>query len=177
MNLSVLLKDMGLVALRLPGAAKGSHRFGAAVEPLICCEYQIRLTTRQYFLSEVEIQNDFWQLRQRPQALFRALSWAKRITDKLLPSIPCNPLLTLLYRSLELLAAGLDPEWVSARFYWRWLDQWGLNPGWTSHHLPFVVSLAEEMLAFFCQSMPNQAPRGNGKVVRLELEKLVDLQI
>ena len=126
--LLLFLKTSGMTWCYIPGAAKGSVRFGGAMEPLVWGRYQLYQTKRRVYVREVEVTDDFWQLRKRPKAVFMAARWIRLLAQNLIPGYPYDPLLALFYWAMKALEKGVEPEIVSARFLWRWLLDWGIAP-------------------------------------------------
>lgn len=129
-NLSLLLflKTSGTVWCYVPGASKGSVRFGGALEPLVWGRYQLYQSKRRYYIREVEVSDDLLELRKRPSALFMAVRWVKMLEQTLILGYPYDSLLALFYWALKALQNGVDPDIVHARFLWRWLKEWGIAP-------------------------------------------------
>lgn len=124
----LFLRETGLLWVKLPGAAKGSVRFGGAVEPLVWGTYQLYQSHRTTWLKEVEVMEDCWALRSRPQAIRRALNWTSMLDRFLMKGYPYDDVLALFYWGLQALTRGEAPEAVTVRFLWRWLDCWGMAP-------------------------------------------------
>lgn len=129
-NASVLLflRSSGPLWVRLPGASRGSVRFGGAAEPLVWGAYQLQRTRTDVYLREAEVKEDFWELRSMPNACRQALHWCSLLSRNLLRGFPYDSLLPLLYWSTAALVGGAPPGVVSVRFLWRWLDDWGMAP-------------------------------------------------
>lgn len=128
LKLRALVRGHGVIWINVPGARKGSTRFGGAIEPLVWGIYQLRHSSRAAYLQDVEVKQDFWVLRTRPLALQTGLKWARLLAERLLSGFDHDDVMTTFYWSLVALADGLTPAWASARFFWRWLDHWGLAP-------------------------------------------------
>lgn len=129
-NMSVLsfLKSGGINWLYIPGASKGSMRFGGALEPFVWGHYQLYQSRRKMYLKEVEVTEDFWALRRYPRSVIQAVRWAKMFEQHLITGYPYDDLLVLFYWALKALSKGIDPELLNARFLWRWLLSWGIAP-------------------------------------------------
>lgn len=112
-----------------PGAARGKARFGGSTEPMVWGIMHLYQGPNRLYLRDVDVRKDFWSLRDRPEAMRRAVDWIRTVSLALIPMHPCDELLPLLYWSLCALedegVPGAAAEW---RFYWRWLRLWGLAP-------------------------------------------------
>ncbi len=124
----LFLKDSGTTWVYIPGASRGSVRFGGALEPLVWGRYQLYQSKRRTYIKEVEVAEDFWPLRRRPAAVIQAVRWAKLLERCLIAGYPYNDLLALFYWAQKALLEGVSPETVNARFLWRWLHSWGIAP-------------------------------------------------
>ena len=60
----LFLKDSGTTWVYIPGASRGSVRFGGALEPLVWGRYQLYQSKRRTYIKEVEVAEDFWPLRR-----------------------------------------------------------------------------------------------------------------
>jgi len=127
-SLLLFLKRSGTTWCYVPGASKGSVRFGGALEPLVWGRFQLYQSKRRNYLREVEVTDDFWELRKNPKGVFVALRWAKLLQNYLIDGYPYDPLLALLYWGMKALQRGVEPELVNARLLWRWLLDWGIAP-------------------------------------------------
>ncbi|MGI6075346.1 MAG: DNA repair protein RecO [Pyramidobacter sp.] len=129
-NMAALLffKDSGTTWVYIPGASRGSQRFGGALEPLVWGRYQLYQSKRRMYIKEVEVAEDFWELRRRPDAVIQAVRWAKLLERHLIGGYPYNDLLALFYWAQKALLEGVPNETVNARFLWRWLHSWGIAP-------------------------------------------------
>lgn len=131
-SLQALLTGHGVQWLRLPGAAKGTLRFGGSIEPLVWGIYSLRHSPRAIYLNEVEVKDDLWALRKNPKALLAGLSWAKLLARHLVGGFDHDEVMKIFYWALKSLEQGLTPQWATARFLWRWLDYWGMAPDFSS---------------------------------------------
>ena len=126
--LLLFLKSSGMTWCYVPGAAKGSFRFGGALEPLVWGRYQLYQSKRRVYVREVEVTDDFWELRKLPKAVFMAARWIRLLAENLIPGYPYDSLLTKFYWAMKALEKGVEPDIVSARFLWCWLLDWGIAP-------------------------------------------------
>ena len=126
--LLLFLKTSGMTWCYVPGAVKGSVRFGGALEPLVWGRYQLYQSKRRVYVREVEVTDDHWELRKRPKAIFTAARWIRLLIQNLIPGYPYDSLLVLFYWAVKALEKGVDPDIVNARFLWRWLLDWGIAP-------------------------------------------------
>ena len=126
--LLLFLKSSGATWCYVPGASKGSVRFGGALEPLVWGRYQLYRSKRRVYIREVEVNDDFWELRKHPKAVFMAVHMVKMLEKNLILGYPYDTLLILFYWALKALQKGIEPELVNARFLWRWLLDWGIAP-------------------------------------------------
>lgn len=124
----LFLKSGGTNWVYVPGASKGSMRFGGALEPFVWGHYQLYQSKRKTYLKEIEVTEDFWALRRHPRAVIQAVRWAKMLERHLIPGYPYDDLLALFYWALKALSEGVAPELLDARFLWRWLLSWGIAP-------------------------------------------------
>ncbi len=128
LSIQLFLKDSGTTWVYLPGASRGSQRFGGAVEPLVWGRYQLYQSRRRTFLKEVEVTEDFWELRRAPKAVLQAVQWVGYFNKYLIAGYPYNDLLALFFWALKALAQKIPESVVNARFLWRWLLSWGIAP-------------------------------------------------
>ena len=126
--LLLFLKTSGMTWCYVPGAAKGSVRFGGALEPLVWGRYQLYQSKRRVYVREVEVTDDLWELRKQPKAIFMAARWTRLLAENLIPGYTYDSLLVLFYWAMKALEKGVEPDVVSARFLWRWLLDWGIAP-------------------------------------------------
>jgi len=124
----LFLKSSGTNWVYIPGASKGSIRFGGALEPFVWGHYQLYQSKRKTYLKEIEVIEDFWTLRRYPQAVIQAVRWEKMFERYLIPGYPYDDLLALFYWALKALSTGIAPDLLDARFLWRWLLSWGIAP-------------------------------------------------
>lgn len=124
----LFLKSAGTTRVYVPGASKGSVRFGGALEPLVWGRFQLYRSKRRPYVREIEVTDDFWALRKRPKAVVAAARWAKLLERHLIPGYPYDALLALFYWAAKALEKGAEPDLVEARFLWRWLLDWGIAP-------------------------------------------------
>ncbi len=127
LSLRLFLKGIGPLWARLPGAARGSLRFGGATEPLVWGTFQLYQSPKGVYMKEAEVKEDFWTLRQGP-TMMTALRWAKWLHRFLLERERCDDVLALFYWAMKALQDRFDAEAVQARFLWRWLLSWGSAP-------------------------------------------------
>ncbi len=128
LSVQLFLKDSGTTWVYLPGASRGSVRFGGAVEPLVWGRYQLYQSRRRTYLKEVEVTEDFWELRRVPEAVKQAARWIGLFDRYLIAGYPYNELQALFYWALKALAQKISAPVVDARFLWRWLLNWGIAP-------------------------------------------------
>lgn len=124
----LFLKSSGTAWVYVPGASRGSMRFGGALEPFVWGHYQLYQSKRKTYLKEIEVAEDFWALRRHPRAVLQAVRWSKMFERHLISGYPYDDLLALFYWALKALAEGVAPELINARFLWRWLLSWGIAP-------------------------------------------------
>ncbi len=125
----LFLKSSGTTWCYVPGASKGSLRFGGALEPFVWGRYHLyQSKKRRTYLREVDVTDDFWSLRKRPGAVVMSVRWAGMLERFLIPGYPYDTLLALLYWAMKALEKGVEPDAVHARFLWRWLLDWGIAP-------------------------------------------------
>ncbi len=128
MSVQLFLKDSGTTWVYLPGASRGSVRFGGAVEPLVWGRYQLYQSRRRTYLKEVEVTEDFWELRRVPEAVMQAARLIGLFDKYLIAGYPYNDLLISFYWALKALTQKVPSSVVNARFLWRWLLSWGIAP-------------------------------------------------
>ncbi len=124
----LLLKGLGPVWAGAPGAARGKGRFGGATEPLVWGVFSLYKGPRRLYLRDVEVREDFWNLRKVPQALRRAVAWSRLISRNSLEAHSCDALVALFFWSLRNLEVGADDEVAEWRFLWKWLRSLGIAP-------------------------------------------------
>ena len=127
-SVQLFLKGSGTTGVYIPGASRGSQRFGGALEPLVWGHFQLYQSKRRTYLKEIEVIEDFWGLRRIPQAVAQALKWAKMLDRYLIAGYPYDDLLALFYWAQKALLEGAVPDLVHSRFLWRWLLSWGIAP-------------------------------------------------
>jgi DNA repair protein RecO (recombination protein O) len=127
-RLYVFFRDCGPLWVVAPGAARGKRRFGGATEPLIWGYFGCYRSPNQLYLREVEVKEDHWGIRTKPDKLERAMIWARLLVKYLLPAHPCNDVLVIFYDSLYLLERDVEEGLVEWRFLYRWTKRWGLAP-------------------------------------------------
>lgn len=129
----IFFKGSGLIWVYIAGAAKGSRRFGGALEPLVWGHYQLyQSKSRRTYIKEIEVTDDFWSLRTKPKAIIEAVQWTKLFKHHLILGFPYDDLLALFYWGLKALDAGVTPAVVTARLLWRWQYVWGIAPDLTA---------------------------------------------
>ncbi len=128
MAVELFLKGSGTTWVYLPGASRGSVRFGGAVEPLVWGRYQLYQTRRKTYLKEVQVTEDFWELRKDPPAVKQAARTVSLFNKYLIAGYPYDELLVSFYWALSALARKVPAPCVNARFLWRWLKSWGIAP-------------------------------------------------
>ncbi len=128
MSVQLFLKDTGTIRVYLPGASRGSVRFGGAVEPLVWGRYQLYQSRSRTWLKEIEVIEDFWELRRQPPAVMQAVAWVRLFDKYLIAGYPYNDLLASFFWALKALAQKIPAQVVNARFLWRWLLSWGIAP-------------------------------------------------
>lgn len=131
LSVQLFLKDSGTAWAYVPGASRGSLRFGGALEPLVWGRYQLYQSRRRMYLKEVEVTEDFWELRRHQKAILQAVQWIRAFERYLITGYPYNDLLALFYWALKSLSENVPPQIVNARFLWRWLLSWGIEPDLT----------------------------------------------
>ena len=127
-SLYLFLKGIGTAWVSVPGAARGSVRFGGSIEPLVWGNFNLYKGTRRFYLKSVDVKEDFWELRTSPWRLRTLLEWDMLLCEHIVPGIPCDEILALFYWCGILLKQGVHPGAGEWRFLWKWLENWGLAP-------------------------------------------------
>ena len=127
-SVTLFLKSSGTVSVYVPGASKGSHRFGGTLEPFVWGHWQLYRSRNRTYLRETEVTDDLWKMRKNPRAVFRAVAMANMLSRSLIPGYPYDALLANFYWALKALENNAPPVAVYARFLWRWLLDWGIAP-------------------------------------------------
>ena len=97
LSLLLFLKSGGMTWCYVPGASKGSVRFGGALEPLVWGQFQLYQSKHRVYIREIEVKDDFWELRKQPKAVFMAMRWVKMFEQNLIPGYPYDSLLVLFH--------------------------------------------------------------------------------
>ena len=128
--MTLFLKGQGLLRASAPGAESGRVRFGGGTEPFVWGTFQLhRGRAGGLCLSGVDIVDDMYPLRKRPEALRTAVRWARLVKRFLIFEHPADELLANLYWNMRLLSVPhVPPAAAEWRFLWRWLEEWGLAP-------------------------------------------------
>ena len=127
-TLFLLLREIGPAWVSAPGAVGGRSRLSGATEPLVWGYFNLYRSPRKIFVKDVEIQEDFWSLRQDREKLLMALRLCGHVVRFALPWHPQDDLIPLLFWSLKALEAGTAPEAVEFRFLFRWTASLGTSP-------------------------------------------------
>ena len=131
LNLTLFLKNLGIVYVSAKGAAGGKVRFGGATEPLVWGAfvlYRSRDEVGKLYLKSVDVADDMLAIRSRPETLLAVARWFRLLSRRLMEGHADDELLANLYWNMKLLCGGLPVEVVEWRFIWRWLKAWGLAP-------------------------------------------------
>lgn len=150
-NLSVtlFLKQTGILNASVPSGQSGKNHFGGDTEPLAWGIFSLRKKRRSknFFIEDIEINDDMLNLRRSRLTLTTALNWSKILVKYLLPDQPDDELLANLYWSMKLLTCPNVPtdaaEW---RFIWKWLENWGLAPDIVNFHVAMKFNTDEILL-------------------------------
>ena len=145
---TLFLEDAGLVSL-------SSKNFMGDSEPLSWGYFFLQKMKRgaKYFIHDTDIRDDMLKLRQGRESFLAAMNWSKALMKYLPAEQPDNDLLQNLYWSMRLLTVPVIPaEAVSWRFFWLWLDVWGLAPELETFHAsnsfnPEEISLLSQLAA------------------------------
>lgn len=124
----LFLRGLGPVWAAAPGAGRGRSRFGGATEPLVWGVFSLYKGPRRLYLRDVEVREDFWNLRKSRDSLQRALEWSGAIARSGMEAHACDPLVRLFYWSLRNLEEGAEGEIAEWRFLWKWLHFFGIAP-------------------------------------------------
>lgn len=127
-RLNLLLKGIGPVWATAPGAARGRGRFGGATEPLVWGAFSLYKGPRRLYLREVEVKEDFWNLRKSRGSLQRAMEWSRWISRNTMEGHSCDSLIGLFFWSLRNLEQGAEGDVAEWRFFWKWLRLFGVAP-------------------------------------------------
>ena len=130
LSLTVFLRERGLLRIAARGAASGKVRFGGGTEPFVWGVFKYyRGRSGGLHLESVDVADDMLPLRKRPEALFMAVRWARRLLRHVPVELPADELLKVLYWSMRLLSnKDLPVELADWRFLYRWLKTQGLVP-------------------------------------------------
>ena len=127
---TLFLEDAGLVSL-------SSKNFMGDSEPLSWGYFFLQKMKHgaKYFVHDSDIRDDMLKLRQNRKSLLAAIYWSKTLMKYLPAEQPDNDLLKNLFWSMKLLNVPTIPvEAVSWRFFWLWLEGWGLAPELAPFH-------------------------------------------
>ena len=126
-SLLVLLKELGPVWVTAPGASSGKSRMSGTTEPLVWGYFTLYRSTKRIYVKEIEVQEDFWSLRQEGPKLAAAIRICATIVRHALQDHPHDDLLPLFYWSLKALEGGSPADAVEFRFLFRWCSAQGLS--------------------------------------------------
>lgn len=126
-SLRVFLRDLGPRWVSAP-AALGKNRFGGGTEPLVWGEFSLYQSPTYLYLREVEVKEDFLDLRRSANLLSSALRLYKMVSNALLTANESNRTLVLLWSGLVLLRELCPKEAVELRFTWNLLHEIGTAP-------------------------------------------------
>ena len=143
---TLFLEDAGLVSL-------SSKNFMGDSEPLLWGYFFLQKMRRgaRYFVHDIDIKDDMFRLRLRRETLSVAINWSMTLMKYLPTEQPDNDLLNNLYCSMRLLNVQAIPvDAVNWRFFWLWLEGWGLAPELEPFHAsngfnPEEVSLLSQL--------------------------------
>ena len=127
---TLFLEDAGLISL-------SSKNFMGESEPLSWGYFflQKMKRTARYFIHDIDIRDDMLKLRQNREILLTAMDWSMTLMKYLPAEQPDNDLLQNLFWSMKLLNVPAIPvDAVSWRFFWLWLEGWGLAPELAPFH-------------------------------------------
>jgi len=127
-NLFLLLREFGPVWVSVPGAASARSQLSGATEPLVWGYFTLYRSPRRTYVKEVEVQEDFWSLRQDGTKLTTALRLCGHLLRFSLPGHPQDELMPLLYWSFKALENGTEAGAVEFRFLYRWSSILGISP-------------------------------------------------
>lgn len=127
-NLFLLLRGFGPVWVSVPGAASARSQLSGATEPLVWGYFTLYRSPRRTYVKEVEVQEDFWSLRQDRTKLATALRLCGHLLRFSLPGHPQDELMPLLYWSFKALENGTEASAVEFRFLYRWSSFLGISP-------------------------------------------------
>ena len=121
---TLFLEDAGLVNV-------SSKNFSGDSEPFVWGYFYLQKMKRgaKYFIHDIDIKDDMFRLRLRRETLSVAINWSMTLMKYLPAEQPDNDLLNNLYCSMRLLNVQAIPaDAVNWRFFWLWLEGWGLAP-------------------------------------------------
>lgn len=127
-NLFLLLREFGPAWVSVPGAASSRSQLSGATEPLVWGYFTLYRSPRRTYVKEVEVQEDFWSLRQDGIKLTTALRLCGHLLRFVLPGHPQDELMPLLYWSFKALENGTEASAVEFRFLYRWSSILGISP-------------------------------------------------
>ncbi len=130
----LFLRGYGIMNVTAP---YGKGGFGGDNEPFVwgVFDLQKKQRSRNYFIYDIDVNDDMLRMRQSRDTITTALKWAKTVIKYLAKEQPDDELLANLYWCMKLLCFPAVPADVSDwRFLWRWLKNWGLAPDIIEFH-------------------------------------------
>ena len=130
----LFLRGYGIMNVTAPYGKRG---FGGDNEPFVwgVFDLQKKKKSRNYFIYDVDVNDDMLQLRHSRGTITTALKWSRTVIKYLTAEQPDDELLVNLYWCMKLLCIPAVPADASDwRFFWHWLECWGLAPDLISFH-------------------------------------------
>jgi len=124
----LLLKERGKVVVSAKGAQNAKSKLAAVTQPFSCCEFQIYQGEGFLSLSQGTIIEGFHSISAELERFYTA-SYMLELTDAIiLPEMPAQYALQLLYLSLKKLTAGTNHNLIRAVFEFKLLQNEGFTP-------------------------------------------------
>lgn len=130
----LFLNEYGIMNVSAPSGRRG---FGGDNEPFMWGVFYLQKKSKSsnYYLYDIEARDDMYNLRKSRETMTTALKWTQAVTKYLSTSQPDDELLRNLYWSMKLLCYSVVPPDASDwRFFWHWLEEWGLAPDIVGFH-------------------------------------------
>ena len=146
--LDLFLKGFGRLPVYIRGGARGSVRFGGAIEPLVWGDFELYKSGKggRLILRSVEVKYDALKLRNSRDVILTALNWIKMLIMYLEEGMADDKVLSCFYWGLKLLEEGVPIEIADWRFVWRWLNIWGLAPEPDDEIMRFIARAEHDVI-------------------------------
>ncbi len=130
--------EMGRLSVLAKGAAKGSVRFGGALNTFVVGYYDIYSKMGVNYLKNVTVKHAFFDMLKDKDACYVAFDWLYSVKRVCCFYFKCDKLCKLLLFCLGLLEESTKIEveskkakilkYISSFFYWQWMKLWGVAP-------------------------------------------------